>query len=266
MIELLNIRITIIMVAVYIILDSYNIIIRIKDYDKKGVLSIYPHETILFQYKFINNNILNFFLNFKIFKSIIFLRIIVALIILLIKSLSFLIIFIFFIQLFLHLRNDSLFSLADRFILSILLGLSIYYYFDTSIYIQNLSLSFIAFLTIISYFFTSFYKLKSELWRKGLAIEQILSTDLYGNEKYYTFLINHKLISRFLNYSTIVFQLSAPLTLFSSKFAIVFFIVGIVFHLSIAIIMNLNNFFWVFVSTYPCIYFVSLKLEKFLWK
>lgn len=260
-----NIRFTITCLIIYIILDSLSIMNRISEYDKKGILFVHQRETIIFQYKFLSKKIIEFLLTFKVFKTIIFLRLIVAILIILFKPFPFLVLIIFLIQLFLHLRNDSLFSLADRFVLTILLAISIYYNFQSSEKIQNYSIYFIGTLTLISYFFTAFYKLKSKSWKNGVAIEQVLSTDLYGNEKYYSFLINHKFLSRFLNYSTIVFQLLAPLTIVSSKFTLIYLILGFVFHLSIALIMNLNNFFWVFVSTYPCIYILSIYTEKYFF-
>ena len=82
-----------------------------------------------------------------------------------------------------------------------------------------------------------------ETWQKGTALEQILSTDLYGNEHYYNFLSKNKIISRAINYFVIFFQLLAPLTILSSKFTIVYIIIGFFFHLSISVVMNLNNFF-----------------------
>jgi hypothetical protein len=264
MLKLLDIQTTLFFLLIYIVIDSIGTIRRIKDFDKNGILFIYPRDTILIQYRFLKRRTIEYIISFKVFKILVFFRLFFAILILLLKPIPFFILVLFLIQLYLHLRNDSLFCLADRFVLPLILTLSIYYNFENSEKIQNYSILFIGLLVIIAYFFTAFYKLKSELWRKGLAIEQIISTDLYGNEKYYTFLRNHRFISRFLNYSTIIFQLSAPLTIFSSNFAIAFIIIGVFFHLSIAIIMNLNNFFWVFVSTYPCIYFVSLKFENFL--
>ncbi|MFD2909767.1 hypothetical protein ACFSX9_13600 [Flavobacterium ardleyense] len=263
--EILNIQTTVLFILIYVILDSINILIRINDYkDNFSSLYVYPADTILFSYK-LNEKFTKILLSFPSLRLIILIRLILAMLIIFLKPLSFLICIIFIIQLLIHLRNDVFFSIADRFVLTILLGISFYFNFFNSKDIQNYSLYFIGTISILSYFFTGYNKLKSKSWMKGIAIEQVLSTDFFGNEIYYSFLIKNKFISRLLNYTAIIFQLLAPLTIFSSKFAIGFFIVGFIFHFSIAVVMNLNNFFWVFVSTYPCIYILSLKVENYLW-
>lgn len=257
-------NITLSFILIYIIFDSINLIKKINLFKDKEILSFSPTETVFIQYRFLSLKVIKFLLNYNLFRMIIVLRLVLALSVLAGFTSNSVMIFLFIIQAFLHIRNESLFNLADKYVLNILLSLSFFYFFNNSIIIQQSSLFFIGILTIVAYTFTAVFKLMGESWRTGTALEQILSTDLYGNELYFNFLNKNKIMSKAINYFVIFFQLLAPLTILSSKFTIVYIIIGFFFHLSISVVMNLNNFFWVFVSTYPCIYFVSLKIEQYL--
>jgi|GEM_PF-4162453 len=262
----LSIDLSLYLILIYIILDSANILLNIGQYKKGQILHLYAIDTVFVQLKFLNQKAVVFLIGHRLYRAVLWIRLLLSVCI--VAGLMPLVAVgaILLVQIFIHIRNEALLNLADKFAINILLGLTFIYLFPDSLVIRNASILFIALLTVIGYFFTAFFKLQGETWKGGTALEQILSTDIYGNEWYFKFLIRYRVISRLLNYSVIGLQLVAPLALVSSKFALFYCIAGLVFHLSISLIMNLNNFFWVFVSAYPCLYFASLLIENYLHK
>lgn len=251
-------------ILIYHILDSINLLFNYKLFLNNNILSyfntikdnIYNLKSlkynIILRWLFSNNSIL-LLISIRLILSTLFLFDLI--------SFSFLYL-ILIIQVIILIRNELCLNLADSFSFLVLFGLSNYFYSDSQ-FNKEISLYFIAIMTLISYLFTSFYKFKGEKWRKGNALKLIMGSAAYGNERVHDFLDKNKKTSIFLNHSIILFQAGSILSIFSPKISIIFIFIGIIFHLSIAALMNLNNFFWVYLSTYPCIYYLSLKINLF---
>ncbi len=258
------IHLTFHIILIYTLLDSLNIFYCHKLFKRGGLLSYsrIKDDIFLVSYKMIFSIIIKFFFDYPNFIILIALRFIIS--ILLISNIidEVYIFLILLIQILILYRNEIWLGLADGFSMIIFISLSVYFNFD-SIFIKDISIYFISIMTIISYFFTAYYKMKGKLWLNGQALKLILSTDVFGNEKMHYILHKNPKLSILLNHSVILFQLSTFFSILSPKLAIIFICLGFLFHLSISALMNLNNFFWVYISTYPCIYYMSLKINLF---
>jgi len=120
--------------------------------------------------------------------------------------------------------------------------------------IQRSAVWFIALQVILSYFTAGLSKAWSPVWRSGKALPAIISTRIYGNAKIAHYLDRRPQVSQFICMGTIAFETLFPFVLLAPPVIIVgMLFIGMSFHLSIARIMGLNTFFWVFLATYPAI-------------
>lgn len=123
-------------------------------------------------------------------------------------------------------------------------------------------LGFIAFQGLFSYFVAGVSKLRTPSWRDGTAVAQVVATKAYGTS--FTATLPHPGISAFLTYSTLVFEIACPfLVLLGVEATLIFFAMGLLFHLGIAVVSGLTAFLFAFPATYPAIYWIVVQAS--LW-
>lgn len=145
---------------------------------------------------------------------------------------------------------------ADQMSLLILLTVFLCTVIINNNAIKEVGVWFIALQLSISYIIAGVAKLISSQWRSGLALQGIFSTYTYGTVLTKKIFTNHKSLSMVFCWTVIIFEITYPFVLFFN--AEMFFIsIGILFHLSIAVIMGLNDFVWRFATAYPLFYYIS---------
>jgi hypothetical protein len=151
---------------------------------------------------------------------------------------------------------------SDQMVVIICLTLCIVTFINTQTSI-TIGLYFLAIMSISSYFISGFTKLKGKSWTKGTAVADILSTEIYGTPIAGKFLQSNLWLSKYLGWATILFELLFVFTLFFPQpLLIIMLLFGIIFHFMNIVFMRLNSFFWVYIATYPAIYFVNLDLKN----
>jgi hypothetical protein len=126
-------------------------------------------------------------------------------------------------------------------------------------------LLFIAGQVSLAYATSGVSKLISPLWRSGNAIPQILSTITYGNGVAFRVLTAHSALSRIASWSVILFEMFFWCGILAGpRASLVILAIGVLFHLSCALVMGLNCFFWSFIATYPAVLFSSAYLWHLL--
>jgi hypothetical protein len=109
-------------------------------------------------------------------------------------------------------------------------------------------------------------KAKSAQWRSGEALGKIMNHHTYGNLQFAQLLRAYPALGRALNYFVIFFQASFFLFYFiPMPFALLYVAVGVGFHAAVAYCMRLNQFFIVFVGTYPCLIFTHEYVRQFIF-
>lgn len=166
----------------------------------------------------------------------------------------FLFLYNFFFLSYFRLYSDT----SDKLQFFTLIGLIIGFSFS-----NYWGILFIASNVLMIYFFTGFNKIKSKPWQNGSAIFMVMNIETYGNKVIAEFLYKKKCIQKIISWLIILFQLSFPLCLINKKVCLAYLALGFAFHLANMIVMKLHNFFWLFIATYPCIYYVSLKMSLF---
>jgi hypothetical protein len=116
----------------------------------------------------------------------------------------------------------------------------------------------------LCYFFAGFIKLFGSEWRDGSCLEGVFSTEAYG----------HPLAQRLFRYRTIAFvsawcvillELYLSIAPYLGELAFVIALaLGVTLHLSIAITMGLNKFFWTWMSAYPLWILAFWEVHVFL--
>ena len=137
------------------------------------------------------------------------------------------------------------------------------FYLSPIFIVKQFVIFFICFQVLLSYFTSGFAKFVSPVWRNGSAISGILNTISYGVRPVARILVNNANLSKLICWSVIIFECAFPLLVFTGvKPTIIFITTGVVFHLSIALSMRLNSFFWSFVATYPAVLYFAYQFHK----
>jgi hypothetical protein len=116
--------------------------------------------------------------------------------------------------------------------------------------------AFLAGQLVLSYATAGAVKVISHEWRSRPILAEILATHRFGSPRVAGFLRRHRRIGLGMQWSVIAFELSFPLGLLAPKPVLIGLVaVGLVFHLSCAVLMGLNDFIWPFAAAYPCLLF-----------
>lgn len=163
-----------------------------------------------------------------------------------------------------HFRNPYGGEGSDQMSIIVMVGLCIGASSFSNQTMSLYSILFIALQSVLSYGAAGIAKLVSTKWRKGVAVYEIFNTGSYGHKDFALIISKNNKLGFCLSWSVIVMECAFPLTLlFPSPIVLfVFLLWGIVFHFFNAIIMGLNAFFWIFLSTYPCIIYLFYQLHQ----
>lgn len=118
---------------------------------------------------------------------------------------------------------------------------------------------FIALQSCLSYATAGITKLFNKDWRNGTGVLRVVNTpNLLASPNLAEFFRSHGFIGKVLNYFTIAIESLFPFVLFIGKpFFFVFLIWGLFFHLTNAVLLRFNNYFWAWIATYPAIIYVA---------
>ncbi|MFT5254472.1 MAG: hypothetical protein ACI87N_003544 [Flavobacteriales bacterium] len=150
---------------------------------------------------------------------------------------------------------------ADQMLFLITIVLLLCYLIFNTIAIKKTGATFIAIQLLLSYFVAGIAKLVSNSWRSGSAIKGILSTNTYGSKFTRDILTKKNRINKAICWMVILIEIAFPVIIFIPHEYIFYFLgLGFILHLSIAIIMGLNDFIWGFIAAYPFLYYVCLNI------
>lgn len=151
---------------------------------------------------------------------------------------------------------------SDQMQIIILASLAAFYWV-TDPMVKMAALWFIAAQLILSYLAAGVAKLVSATWRSGDAIVGVLATDNYGNRLVGSWVRQNRHAAPLICWSVILFECLAPALVFLGPIpCMVFLGMGLLFHLSIAVAMGLNNFLWSFGAAYPAVLFLVKSLPS----
>ncbi len=161
-------------------------------------------------------------------------------------------------NLFVYYRQGFGLDGADQMSMVILLTTLFCFIPTDSQTIHLIGIFFITAQLFLSYLVSGIAKLISTEWRSGLAIQGILSTYTYGTSITRDIFTNRKKLSQVVCWMVIVLEIIYPAAIFLDiPYIYGAVIAGILFHVSIAVLMGLNDFVWGFSSAYPSLIFAT---------
>ena len=123
---------------------------------------------------------------------------------------------------------------------------------------------FIAAQASLSYVAAGIAKLVSPMWRSGVALPAILSTDGHGHPWAAAQLRRHPKLAFLASWTVIAFECLFPVLLLGpSWWRLSVLSVGLGFHVACAALMGLNSFLWMFPATYPCVLAAAAMVSLF---
>ena len=98
------------------------------------------------------------------------------------------------------------------------------------------------------------------MWRNGDAVSGIMSAKIYGHRSLGGLLNRHRGLSLLMCWSTIIFEVSFFVVLFSGSTVLYALLaIGLMFHVANAVFMGLGGFLFAFVATYPAVVFLNAQ-------
>lgn len=168
---------------------------------------------------------------------------------------------IFICQFLIHHRQEFGGDGADQMSFLILLTVVLCFIFSDNYEIKKIGIIFISSQLLLSYVISGGAKLISKEWRNGSAVQGILSTYTYGTQLTKFIFNKRPLLAFFVGWLIIVIELLFPFILFFNEpFFLCTIGLGIFLHLSIGIIMGLNDFIWSFTAAYPSLIFLYFSV------
>ena len=174
------------------------------------------------------------------------------------------IVLIFLIRILLGVRNGYQGREGTDHMILMLLACILLYRLAPGDLARRAVLWFISAETILAYVTAGTIKLFNPQWRRGVAIRNILLTNLFGSVFFERALSKWPRLNVVLSWAVIGFELSAPvLVLTGPEGCLLFICCGIVFHLGVAITQGLNLFVWAFLATYPSLLITAHDVISF---
>lgn len=127
---------------------------------------------------------------------------------------------------------------------------------------RRLGDGFVAAQVVLAYFASGIAKATSPIWRRGEAMTGILSTEGYGIPGVATLLSSHPTLDKMLCWSVIAWEIAFPIVLVApERMMVALLAIGVVFHVSCALLMGLNRFVWAFCGCYPAVWATAMLLR-----
>jgi hypothetical protein len=255
--------------SIAVIIDALEIIVERRQYSSSG---IYNFEVLRTSKRWMLNRwmapIFNMLFKYPNYIFLVSIQLAVATLVIshLFTNLSlFFVILILLVHLLSHFRNYYGIDGSDQLQIIIFASLVVFYAASSDPIIQKFSVFFLCFQSLLSYFMSGLAKLVSPVWREGAAIVGIINTESFGNKRLAQILINSPMLSKLICWWVIIFECVFPILIFTGIQTAYFFIMfGIIFHLSTAIFMRFNSFFWSFIGTYPALLFFAVEFQNFI--
>lgn len=151
---------------------------------------------------------------------------------------------------------------SDSMSAVVLVGLSIWSLAPQNPWVQKFSLLYIGLHSLASYFIAGLVKARVPQWWSGEALTAIVLKSSYNiPNRFQKWVEMNPKKTRALGWIVLLFELLFPLALLSPKSAALFILAAGVFHLLNAYILGLNRFLFIWVSTYPALYYCSWFLK-----
>lgn len=127
--------------------------------------------------------------------------------------------------------------------------------------VEVVCLWFLALQLALAYFTAGAAKIVSPVWRSSVAVVGVLATREFGNRRLALALAARPSWCRLAAWSVMLFELLFPLVFVTPHpYCLGFVAAGLLFHLSCAAVMRLDQFVWAFASAYPAAVYCAVSV------
>jgi hypothetical protein len=166
------------------------------------------------------------------------------------------------IQMLYNVRNRTALIGADQMHVIVLAGCLIQALFPDS-FATYASAVFVTAQLFLAYVTSGVAKAVSPTWRDGTAIRQIARSEAVGLRSLHGVIGRYPVLAPVLCWAAIAFEVAFPWLMFGGTYAaLVFFVSGVMFHLTIATVMGLDLFLWAYVAAYPIAFRCSAVFDR----
>ena len=248
--------------SIYILVDTINILFNYSLYRRNNFFGdIFSKENNLISEYFKKNKGFIIFFNTSLFIYLVIARLVLLIFVLLGYKIVFA---LFLIQLIVFYRNYLYMDASEKFGLTILFGFTIYDIFEIQS-VKELGLLFICISIFIVYFSTAYHKIRSSSWRNGEVMSIIFSSESGEGQYLANYFYKNPTVSKIVCWGLMLFQLTFFFSLVNYNLLLLYLSLGVFFHLINMYFLKLYSFFIIFVSTYPIIYYFSIKISCLLF-
>lgn len=118
-------------------------------------------------------------------------------------------------------------------------------------------LYYIAVQSVLSYTIAGIIKIKEPEWRSGSALEAFLSVGVFADALPARIVRASPRSVQLMSWAVMLFECFFPVALVSRHAAVILMVIAGAFHFGNVAVFGLNRFFFVWIATYPAIYFCS---------
>ncbi len=118
---------------------------------------------------------------------------------------------------------------------------------------SEMALAYLAVQLVLSYFISGWVKLGNPDWRSGAALRDVFAFSAYPVAGNLRAIADRQTLTFTASWAVIAFEIAFPLALLHPMFLTGALIIAAGFHLSNAIFLGLNRFFWIWLSAYPAL-------------
>jgi hypothetical protein len=140
---------------------------------------------------------------------------------------------------------------ADQMTAIVLAGVAIGSVFPSSELAQTAAIAFIAAQACLAYLAAGVSKAMSPMWRSGAALGAIMQSETWGS-RHLVSMMGNRQWAMLASWSVIVAECAFVSVIVAPSWLTVAILAwGVTFHVSCALAMGFNTFFWAFVASYP---------------
>jgi hypothetical protein len=126
------------------------------------------------------------------------------------------------------------------------------------------ALYYIALQVISSYFLAGLFKIKLSKWRNGNALKGFLFSPSYRAPQWALRIMQNPKNVMMGSWAVLLFECTFPVMLLNPTMTKLYLVLGMTFHFVNFLVFGLNRFLWIWVASYPALYYLAMQFQK-LW-
>lgn len=125
---------------------------------------------------------------------------------------------------------------------------------------------YLALQVILSYFLPGFFKAINTQWWKGIVLRDLFQVSAFPIVESHRNLAQNQKLMSIASALVIIFELAFPLVLINQSFLFLGIVLAISFHLANTYLLGFNRFFWTWLAAYPALIWFQHFISTLVFK